>query len=253
MKALIIEDEYHAARRLKKMISTIRPDMVILDVLDSVRDCELWFKENPNPDLVFMDIQLADGVSFSIFQKVNITAPVIFTTAFHEYSLKAFKVNSVDYLLKPIDELDLENAINKYEKLNLSRGQSTDESISSVMKSFVDKKPFRERFLVKIRDKFIFILADEVAYFYSEESVSFLVTRQGKSFIFDNTLSQLESELDPTKFFRINRKQLVHFSAITSISSYFNNRLKLDLQPKCKEEALVSREKVKEFKLWLGA
>lgn len=253
MKALIIEDEYHAAKRLKSMLSVIRPSIEIVGGLDSVRDCVSWFNENENPDLVFMDIQLADGLSFSIFQQVKITAPVIFTTAFHEYSLKAFKVNSVDYLLKPIDELDLENAIIKYENLNLNRSQAPDASISSVMQSFVDKKPFRERFLVKIRDKFIFILADEVAYFYSEESVSFLVTQQGKSFIFDNTLSQLEGELDPAKFFRINRKQLVHFSAIKSIVSYFNNRLKLDLQPKYKVEALVSREKVKDFKLWLGA
>jgi two-component system LytT family response regulator len=253
MKVVIIEDEFHAAQRLKKLLANILSDLEILDTIDSVEDAVVWFKSNAAPDLVFMDIQLADGISFSIFKQVKVETPIIFTTAFDQYSLKAFKVNSVDYLLKPIDESELNQAIQKFDKLNQKESKVAAESLAKLMSQIDSEKVYRERFLLKNKDKYTFLLAEEIAYFYSEDSLSFIVTQKGKSYIHDTSLNHLAEDLNPAKFFRINRKQIVNIKSIDAIHNHFNNRIKLDLNPTAKGDVIVSRDKVKDFKLWLGA
>ena len=252
MNVLIIEDEFHAVTRLSRLLRSIRPDYRIVHSVDSVRESVEWLEENGLPELIFMDIQLSDGLSFSIFNKIEILTPVIFTTAFNEYSLRAFKVNSVDYLLKPIDETELSQAIQKFEQLNEARNVDSLKSLGSIMKDFVAKESYKERFLIRHRDQFLFLLSGDIAYFYSEDSVTFIMTQDGRRFIFDRTLNQLEGDLDPRQFFRINRRQIIHHSSIVKIHTHFNSRLKIDLVPEFDQDALVSREKVKEFKLWLG-
>lgn len=252
MNILIVEDEYHAAQHLQKTLTQQRPRVEILSVLDSVRDTVEWLTVNRLPDLIFLDIQLADGLSFSIFEQVELEVPVIFTTAYGEYSLDAFKVNSIDYLLKPIDEAELANALVKYDRLHTNTTNMA-HSLAKIFQNHDLKRPYRERFLIKVKDHYHFILVTEIAYFYSEDSVSFLVDKNAKSFICDASLNQLEQELNPRQFFRINRKQIIHIDAIRSIDAYFNNRLIVQLHPPPKSDSFVSREKVKAFKTWLGA
>jgi len=253
MKTLIIEDEYHAAKRLQSLLGKQNESIEILSVIDSVEDAIAWFSKEEHPDLVFMDIQLADGISFSIFREVEINAPIIFTTAYDQYSLKAFKVNSIDYLLKPIDEKELNQALNKYHKINKKEIQPDLESLSKLVQNINLEKNYKERFLLKSRDKYSFLLADEIAFFYSEDSLTFIVSKKGKSYVYDASLNSVASELDPKKFFRINRKQIIHFESILKLDTYFNNRMILKLQPDSKQEFIVSRDNVKEFKKWLGA
>ncbi|MEM7163141.1 MAG: LytTR family DNA-binding domain-containing protein [Bacteroidota bacterium] len=249
MKVLIIEDEYHAAERLKKLLSAANPAIQILETIDSVEDAVSWFNSHPHPELVFMDIQLADGISFSIFEKCKIEAPVIFTTAFDEYALKAFKVNSIDYLMKPIDEDELTAALDKFQKIKSDQGSF--KWLDEVIKNAGVKKYFKERFLIKKKDAYKVLMAENIAYFYSEDSLSFIIDHEGKNHIYDSTLNQIELELNPEKFFRINRKQIVHIDSIIGIHPYFNNRIKLDLHPSKNGDFIVSRDKVKAFKLWL--
>ena len=250
MRLLIIEDEYHAAQRLQKLIKNILDDAEILEVIDSVEEAVEWFRNNEHPDLVFMDIQLADDISFSIFNHVEIEVPIVFTTAYNEYSLQAFKVNSIDYLLKPVEEDEVRQAITKFNKLH-NKDFKIDSSLSKLIKGLSLEKSYKERFLTKSRDRYHFILSDEIAYFYSEDSVTFLVTNSGRTRIYDATLSQLKEELNPKHFYQINRKWIVHLKSIKTINTYFNNRLILQLEPKSDDEVVVSREKVKGFKEWL--
>ena len=251
MKILIIEDEYHAVKYLSNLIKEVVPTAQILETLDSVSDAVEWLTNNPAPDLIFMDIQLADGLSFSIFKKVKVTAPVIFTTAFDQYTLEAFKINSVDYLLKPIEVTELRNAIQKYQDIHGSKTAFNPESLMQLMQNIQQPKPFRQRFLIKQGKDFIYLPIAEVAYVYSEEGMTFLITTANKRHLLDTTLDTLEKEVDPNEFFRISRKQIVHISSVTKIYSYFNHRLKVELQPSSKVEAIVSRERVKAFKNWL--
>lgn len=253
MNILIIEDEYHAVKRLKSLLAKLVKDCNILAVLDSVEDAVNWFSEEEHPDLVFMDIQLADGISFSIFKEVEINAPIIFTTAYDQYSLKAFKVNSIDYLLKPIDEKELNQALNKYYKINKKEIAPDLVSLSKLVQHINLEKNYKERFLLKSRDKYSFLLADEIAFFYSEDSLTFIISKTGKSYVYDASLNAIAIELNPKKFFRINRKQIIHFESIHKLDTYFNNRLILKLQPDSKQEFIVSRDNVKDFKKWLGA
>ncbi len=253
MNVLIIEDEYHAVRRLQSLLEKVMVELEILAVIDNVEESVEWFQNHVHPDLVFMDIQLADGISFSIFKEVEIESPIIFTTAYDQYSLKAFKVNSIDYLLKPIDEEELQKAILKYEKMNKASIQPDLSSLTTLLKGVQFNKKYKERFLLKNRDKYTFLLSDEIAYFYSEDSVTFVVTVGGKSYVYDDTLNQLSEQLNPEHFFRINRKQILHIQSILKIHNYFNNRMKLELKPKLEQETIVARDKVKAFKHWLGA
>lgn len=252
MRVLILEDEFHAAKRIKRLLQNNIENLQILDTLDSVESAKLFFSQNINLDLIFADIQLADGLSFSVFQDLDIQVPVIFTTAFDQYTLKAFKLNSIDYLLKPIDEDELKVALSKFRKLSATSVGQNASSLLKVLKGLDQKKSFKERFLIKNKDQYIFLLSEEIAYFYSEDSLTFIVTSNGKSHIYDHTLNSIEQELNPAIFHRINRKQIVRIDAIDKIHTYFNSRVKLEVSPSFKDEFIVSREKVKEFKSWLG-
>lgn len=251
MEYLIIEDEYHAAKRLRSLITRIIPDSTCVAVLDSVEDSVAWFNNNDSPDLAFFDIQLADGLSFNIFKEVRIETPVIFTTAFDEYALKAFKTNSVDYLLKPIDDEELSSAIEKYKKFFGQSSAPLDETVINSLMRRLNTPDYVKRFLIKQGTSLSYVDVENVAYFYSDDGLTFLVTTDRRKHNIDHTLDQVEEVVNPSSFFRINRKFIVNVNAVSKISTYFNSRLKLKLNPSAPDEAVVSREKVKRFKSWL--
>jgi DNA-binding LytR/AlgR family response regulator len=249
MKILLIEDEVPAVKRLVQLISELEPEWEIIGEVDEVSQAIKWFKTNPSPDLVFMDVQLADGFSFDIFEQVTVACPVIFVTAFDQYAVNAFRVNGLDYILKPIQKKVLAESIERFKSLNSK--QSIDLAVLSQL--FKEKKDhFKERFLIKSGEELNFVRSSEIAYFLSESSYSFIVTKSGNRYILDETMDQIESELDPSLFFRINRKQIVCLDCITKINSYFNNRLKIELNPPEKQDSIVSRTRVKPFKAWLN-
>ena len=248
MKTLIIEDERPAALRLKKLIQKCAPKAEILEVIDSVEDAVKWLNTFDQPDLIFMDIQLADGLSFDIFQQTTIKSPVIFTTAYDQYSLKAFKVNSVDYLLKPIDPLELKKAMEKFNEL-YQQPQIYDSSAIEALLNNIHSKKFKERFLVKSGQEFSYIPIDDIAYFYSEDKIVCAKNINGKRHILDYTLDQLEDCLDPDFHFRVNRKYITKLSSINKINTYFNSRLKLELLPSPNDDVVVSRERVVNLKV----
>ena len=249
MKIVIIEDEAPAARRLTNLVKECRPGVDIIGQFDSVETATGWLSENPAPDLAFMDIQLADGLSFEIFETVKINFPVIFTTAYDEYALKAFKVNSIDYLLKPIDKKELAVALDKWDTLQKQPGNQVD--ISELLKSF-NKPQFKNRFLVKQGQRLIPVSTEDIAYFFAEDKLVFLVTTPGNKYVVDYTIEQLENQLDPQKFFRANRKVITSVPAVKDIHLSFNGKLKIYLKPDFQEELFVSRERSSDFKQWLG-
>ena len=251
MKVLILEDEYHAAKRISRLLRSYIEDLDIVATIDSVSDAVKLLKSVVKIDLIFADIQLADGLSFSIFAQVDVDIPVIFTTAFDQYTLKAFKLNSIDYLLKPIVEIELQAALKKYHRLSHDSRDDT-KSMLQVLSKMTLNQQYKERFLIKNKDQYIFLLNEEIAYFYSEESLTFVVTRAGKAYIYEETLTKIDQELDPKVFHKINRKQIVRINSIDKIHNYFNNRVKLEVLPKSSREFIVSRDKAKDFKNWLG-
>jgi len=253
MKILIVEDEYHAVKRLSGLIKECRPQAEIIATVDSVEDGVDWFANHPLPDLAFFDIQLADGLSFDIFRQTKLEVPIIFTTAFNEYAIQAFKVNSVDYLLKPVDEEELEVAFQKFERLQPKAATYDADTINALLQSMLQKN-YTERFLIKIGQQLMYLPTTDIAYFYSESSLSFIKTNSNQKHLVDYTLDQLEAMLSPKDFFRINRKMIVSVACIHRVAPYFNSRLMLQTLPKDKElEFIVSRERVKNFKAWLGA
>ncbi len=252
--ALIIEDEPAAARRLEKMIHEADPFIAIIDKLDSVSSSVRWFKENPPPDLIFMDINLGDGISFGIFEEVEINCPVIFTTAYDEYAIKAFKINSIDYLLKPIKQEELNFSIKKFRTHQAGSQQQVQDNIRMMLenlKSPSDK--WKKRFVVNFGDKIKAIETDEIAYFMILEKNTFLVTHKNDSFGINYSLDQLDEMLDPSKYFRVNRKYIVGFSAIVTMWSYSRSRIKVQLQPPAPEDVIVSTDRSAGFKEWLNA
>lgn len=251
MKVLIIEDEVPAANRLTRLLKEKWPAMEVEKVLDTVEDSVEYFQQSPAPDLIFMDIQLADGLSFDIFSQVDVQAPVIFITAYDHYAIKAFKVNSIDYLLKPIDEKELETAVEKYERMLSGKVVSNMQDILKAVRS--DQAHYRRRFLVKTAGRLTFVSSAEVGYFFSEEGVTFIVTAQNDRYLLENTLEELEHQLDPGEFFRINRKMIISSRSISRIEPYSNNRLILTLSPAFAEEVVVSRHRTAEFKQWLDS
>jgi len=260
IKILLVEDEKPAAKRLAKIITEHCPQSQILAIIDSVEETVEWLNTNKNPDLIFMDIQLADGLSFSIFKKIKVDAPIIFTTAYDQYAIKAFKVNSIDYLLKPIDIEELKNAWQKF--LNLrSKHQKDSQSNSQnelvhLLANFqqqLQNPKFKERFLVKLGEQYKYILTQNIAYFKSEQGLSYLATKENKMVIVDEKMDDIENLLNPTIFYRINRKYIVHIEAIHKIKSYTNSRLKLTLQPNVSDDIIVARERVHAFKEWLDS
>jgi len=252
VKILIIEDEAPASRRLTQMIKECRPNAEILDIIDSVETAIEWCTTNPTPDLAFMDIQLADGLSFEIFETIQVKYPVIFTTAYDEYAIKAFKVNSIDYLLKPIDIDELQRAFDKFDELQNNNSPVVD--INELVKTFGNQQNYKTRFLVKQGQRLIPVDSEKIAYFFAEDKLVFLVTDDSHKYIVDYTLEQLEGKLNPQYFFRVNRKIITALEAVKDIHLSFNGKLKIYLKPDIikGEEFFVSRERASEFKSWIG-
>ena len=255
MKVIIIEDEPLAALRISKLITKIESSLEILSILDSVEASVEWLNQHTKPDLILMDIELADGQCFEIFKQVDVKSPIIFTTAYHEFAIKAFEVNSIDYLLKPIQENALEKAIAKFKDLVKNKNESIiiSDKIESIIKALDEKKSPKQRFLVKQGEKFIPIKVEEIAYFFSQEKVIFLQTFENKKYILDQTLDEIENQLDLLQFFRLNRQFIVSSKSIVSIYNYFNGKLKVILNPNATEEVVVSREKATVFKNWMDS
>lgn len=250
MRVLIVEDESMAAKRLSNMLLKLEPDAEILDVLDSVKTAVKWLSAN-EADLLFFDIQLADGLSFEILNQVHINTPIIFTTAFDEYAIKAFKVNSIDYLLKPIDPEELQNALDKFHQ-NFKRPETQQPNLAMLEQAMkMLTKQYKERFVVKIGEHIHTISVSDTAYFFSQDKATFLVTQDKKRYIIDYSLEDVESLLDPQEFFRINRKYLISLRAVKDIVSYSNSRLRIILNQSDEMDAIVSRERVQDFKKWL--
>ncbi len=250
MKVVIIEDESFAALRLKKMINEYDPDIEVIAELESVAGSVAWFSANKEPDLIFLDIHLEDDLSFAIFDKVQISCPIIFTTAFDEYAIKAFKLKSIDYLLKPIVQEELAAALKKYKEMTAAVKQ--DNNLESLYQLLLNKTPeYRERFSVSYGAKIKTISIDQIAYFASEEGITFAYLTEKGSYPIDISLDKLADEVDPGRFFRINRKIMLGINGIADIHVYPKSRLKLDLRPKYHEEVFVSLDRVTSFKKWL--
>lgn len=250
MNIIIIEDEKPSARRLQRQLKTL--NLEAQTMLHSVEESIAWFQNNPHPDLIFLDIQLSDGLSFEIFETINIKSAVIFTTAYDEYALQAFKLNSIDYLLKPIDDEDLEMAVKKYqERAPQKQGVTLDfDDIKKLLVNPIDRV-YKKRFSVKVGQHLKLINIDDIECFYSENKGTYAHTSEGRNYLLDTTLDQLENELEPQTFFRINRKFFVNINAIKDMVSYTNSRLQIKLQSYNEQEVIVARERVKDFKNWL--
>lgn len=252
MKVVIVEDERLAVDRVKGFLEKYDAQIEVLADLPSVKKAIDWFSSHPFPDLILLDIHLEDGQSFGIFEQISIDCPVIFITAFDEYLIKAFKLNSVDYLLKPVNFQELSQSLNKFKKYHLRKTPFSLADIQKILNPLVEQKPsFKERFLVSSGSKIQTVPVDEVAYFYSEEKITFLVNQQGQRFPLDLSLDKLQEVLDPSKFFRINRKFIACLESISQIHKYSPTRLKLGLLPDPKQEVFVSIERYSQFKDWL--
>lgn len=249
MKILIIEDENPAAKRLVKLIKEYIPEAQVFGNLDTITAAVQWLGSNPEPDLIFLDIQLADGISFDIFEQVKVNAPIIFCTAFDQYAIRAFKLNSIDYLLKPVDPAELEAALTKFRSGRKEPAINIDQIRLMLGQS---AKSYKNRFLVKTGERIQTIDVQEVAFFFSEDKVTLLQTRTGKKFIVDYTLDEIEEMVDPTTFFRLNRKYISAIAAIKEVFTYSNSRLKIHLENSSDHDILISREKMSAFKIWLG-
>ncbi|MEN8788918.1 MAG: LytTR family DNA-binding domain-containing protein [Flavobacteriaceae bacterium] len=250
MKVLIIEDEKPAARRLSRLLS--EKGLEVATMLHSVEESVEWFQQNPHPDLIFLDIQLSDGLSFEIFDIIEVNSAIIFTTAYDEYALQAFKLNSIDYLLKPIDSDELEQALEQYRNLNQPQKRLSLD-FDDIKKLLVNplEREYKKRFTARVGQHIKIINAEEIECFYSENKGTYAYTTEGRNYLLDITLEQLENELEPEMFFRVSRKFYVNISHIKDIISYTNSRLKIVLNRFGEQEIIVSRERVRDFKLWL--
>lgn len=250
MNILIIEDEKPAARRLSRMLAAL--DLKVQQLLHSVEESINWLSNNEHPDLIFLDIQLSDGLSFEIFEEIEVHTAIIFTTAYDEYALKAFKLNSIDYLLKPIDEDELKNAVHKF-IANKTQKTSLQVNIDEIRKFLinpVDRK-FKKRVTVRIGQHLKIIHIDEIACFYSEDKSTYIHTNNNRNYLLDNSLDYWQEQVDYTQFFRVSRTFIVHINAIKDIVSFSNSRLQLKLHSFTDKDIIVSRERVKDFKNWI--
>src|SRR4051812_42827171 len=257
MKILIVEDEDLAVKKLKKTLFSVDESATIVGEADSIKSTVNWLQSNPAPDLILMDIELADGQSFEIFNHVEVKSPVIFITSYDEYALKAFKVNSVDYLLKPVQKEDLTAALDKFRQMKKIYHTEPDSSISidvlvKQLQQKLQTKEYRKRFLVKHGQKLVSVDVDEIAYFFSDGRLNFFKTYDNRKFVVDYTMDELNDMLDPDKYFRISRSFFIAVNSVAQIHDYFGNRILLHLKPETDKEAIVSREKVTDFKTWLG-
>ena len=251
MKVLIVEDEPLAAAQLAAHISVLRSDAEILQVCDTIKSTVNWLKNNNKPDLAFFDIQLGDGLSFDIFKEIDFQQPVIFVTAFDQYAIQAFKVNSIDYLLKPIEREALEKALVKFESLVQPKTSNLSPKILEEIFSSFKQKNYKNRFLVKVGTHLKVIDTADILYFYSFQKGTFVKVSDGKDYLLDFSLEIVEGMVDPHHFFRINRKYLVALNSISDVVTYSNSRLKLNVLLAVDDDFLVAREKVKDFKNWL--
>ncbi|GLR20023.1 LytR/AlgR family response regulator transcription factor [Portibacter lacus] len=249
-KVLIIEDEAPAVNRLKEMLAKTSREIEVVEVKDGIQSSVEYLRTSPSVDLIFMDIQLSDGLSFNIFSKVEIDIPIIFTTAYSQYAFKAFKVSSIDYLLKPIEQEDLNNAILKLEKFT---SQNISPQVIKTIETALNGHNYKQRFLIKNGGRLSFVKTDQINYFFSDSGLTFVQSGPNKKHILEETLDQLESSLDPGLFFRINRKFILNINAIEEIQTYYNNRLILQLNPAFSEQVIVSRQRVVNFKQWLDS
>lgn len=248
IQSVIIEDEKPAARRLQRMLEKL--DVQVLTILHTVEEAITWFSSHPSPELIFLDIQLSDGLSFGIFEAVEISSPIIFTTAYDEYALQAFKLNSVDYLLKPIDDEELEAAVKKFRnRMTLENELPNLEVLKSLLNL---PKEYRKRFTIPVGQHLKLIPVEDICCFYSENKGTYLYTCEGRSYLLEGSLDKLEPELDPAVFFRVNRKFIIQMKSIRDIVSYSNQRLEVKLHDFQGEQIIVSRERVKDFKEWLS-
>ncbi len=257
MKALIIEDEIYAQEELRRLLESSDRGIEVLDCIDTVEDSVVWLQNNPRPDIIFLDVQLSDGLSFEIFKQVDVQCPIIFTTAFENYALKAFKVNSIDYLLKPIEKKKLEDSLDKYDRLKKSFGTQEGvvlnaEQVGRLFEMTNDaKKEYKKRFMVKTGDRIRHISVNDTAYFLSEHDYTYLVAKENKRFIIDYSLDELAKILDPNEFFRLSRKCISNIHSVKMVNKYFNSRLEVILQPPTEDQILISRVRVPEFMKWL--
>jgi len=252
MKAIIIEDEVIAAKELQSLIIETDSGIDILSILQSIDESVEWFRSHPMPDIVFMDIHLADGSSFSIFEEVNISCPVVFTTAYDEYALKAFEVNSIDYLLKPINKKDLERAISKFKNLKVNPEDNVallNKLIEGIKQTRTDYKKY---FLVPEKDRLIPLVVNDIAYIYIDSGIVKAITSNNKTFYLDQTLDDIGLQLDPARFFRANRQFIVSKLAIKDMSFWFGGKLSLNLSMPVPERIFISKAKVAEFKKWFA-
>ena len=248
MNILIIEDEAASAQRLVKMIQSILPKANLSGILESVEASLDWLQNNPTPDLIITDIHLADGLSFEIFQHISIPSPVIFTTAYDQYAIKAFEVNAIDYLLKPIKQTELEKAIKKYESITQSNPINYQELINQLP---IEMQPKTQRLLIRIGNNFKVLDFENIAYFYTQEKISFAITFDGKRYPLDHPLEKLQEMVNPKYFFRINRQFIIHINSIKDMQAYSKSRIKLNLNPPLNMDIIVSTERSPEFKKWL--
>jgi len=257
MKILIVEDESATARRLQKLLLEIDADIQVLAILESIAQTVNWLGSNAEPDLIFMDINLSDGLSFGIFDEIELNCPVIFTTAYDQYAIQAFKVNSIDYLLKPVNKDSLAGSLRKYHKLHTRENEAQIDipkfDIAKLALALgVSKPTFLKRVVVRYGEIIKAIEIKDVAYFYSDEKIVFMALKEGKSYPVDFTLDHLEQRLDPDIFFRINRKFLINYYSIEKMISYSKSRIKITLNPPCELESISSTERSGEFKDWLS-
>lgn len=251
MKTIIIEDEDFAARRLENMIRECDSTLEIQAKLQSVKESVRWLKSNPHPDLIFLDIQLEDDLSFAIFEQVDVQSKIIFTTAFDEYAIKAFKLKSIDYLLKPINQEELRQAIEKYKNWNQEKSMVFDPV--ELRKLLLPTPPiYRNRFLVSVGEKIKSILVEDIAYFYSASGITFVAMNDKKHYSIDLSLETLSDQLNPADFFRINRQYLIRLKAISQVFTFPKSRLKVLLDPPTPEPIFVSLEKATDFKRWMN-
>lgn len=250
MQVVIIEDEKPAARRLSRMLAAL--DIEVQQMLHSVEESLNWLQNNAHPELIFLDIQLSDGLSFEIFEEIEVKSAIIFTTAYDEYALRAFKLNSIDYLLKPIDEDELAAAVNQFKKSQPKKAEVMVnlDDIKKLLINPLDRK-FKRRLSIKVGAHIKIISVDDIECFYSENKATYSYTNEKRNFLLDNSLETWQEQLDPDQFFRVNRTFIVNINAIKDIVAYSNSRLKLILNSYSETEIIVSRERVKDFKTWI--
>lgn len=250
MKAVIVEDEIIAAKHIENLVKEVHNEIEVVAVLQSIESSVEWFSTNPHPDIVFMDIHLADGLSFSIFEKVTLNSSIVFTTAYDEYALKAFEVNSVDYLLKPINKKELERAIKKH--LNLVSKRIVDNNVISSVLNYIENnnKVYKSYFLIPHKDKLIPLAVSDIAYFHLENKIIKAVTFSKQEFYIDGSLEDVYSQLDPTVFFRVNRQYIISHKSIKDISIWFGSKIAINLHLPTTEKIIVSKVRVSEFKSW---